>query len=417
MSEIDPSKLNIFEPTHSGRYNACVGHNSQHDMRTYAEGYLQSAQILIDQIFEKDMGYERDTLVHPILYSARHSIELSIKHVLNKLNETDIKTEERDIHGHSLKELWCRFKEQTTFDRRIIEVLETIEPIVTQLDQADPDAQDFRYPENTNGKQTLDGKAIVDLVTVKELVEYLTEKLLYLYDLVEVIVRERQFGAFTKEFNREELEKLSIELPDINTWDNSEEFEVVKNRWKEKYSLSNKGFIRAVDFLKGHREFSGNINNEHNFIALESQLLEELIKKANRIRLEQIADKGKSLREQMANSNSAYASYPQFESRLTPNVMSELNAIFYLSRNREISEVFDYLYRDHSKEFEGLTDEELEGALKKSFLHIYEKTNFIDEIIGGLNNTGRLKLADKLSEYKVGEGIYQDDLGLMMELK
>jgi hypothetical protein len=417
MSEIDPSKLDIFEPTHSGRYNACVGHNSQHDMRTYAEGYLQSAQILIDQIFEKEMGPEGDILVHPILYSARHSIELSIKHVLNELNETDIKTEEREIHGHSLKKLWCRFKKQTTFDRRIIKVVEAIEPIITQLDQADPNAQDFRYPENTNGEQTLDGKAIVDLVTVKEVVEYLREKLLYLYDLVEVIVRERQFGAFTKELNRKELKELSIELPDINTWDNNEEFEVVKNRWKEKYSLNNTGFNRAVDFLKGHREFSGNINNEHNFIALDSPLLEELIKKANRIRFEQTADKGKSLRVQMTNSNTACASYPQFKSRLTPKVVSELNAIFYLSRNREISDVFDDYYRDHSKVFEGLTDGELEGALKKSFLHIYKKTNFIEEIIGGLNNIGRLKMADKLSKYKVGEEIDQDDLGLIMELK
>jgi hypothetical protein len=417
MSEIDPSKLDIFEPTHSGRYNACVGRNSQHDMRTYAEGYLQSAQILIDQIFEKKLWHERDTLVHPILYSARHSIELSIKHVLIQLNKTDKKTEERDIHGHSLKKLWCLFKKQTFFDRRITKVLEDIEPIVIQLDQADPDAQDFRYPENSNREQTLDGKAIVDLVTVKELVGYLRKKLVHLCELVDVIVGERQFDAFTSEFNRDELEQLSFELPNIETWERSNEFEAVKNRWKEEYKVSNKGFIRAVDFIKGHREFSSNINNEHDFIALDNQLLEDLIKKANEIKIEQIADRGLSLFEQAAKPDSSYKSYSQFKERLTSSVISELNAIFYLSRNNEPSEVFDCFYHEHSREFEGLTDKQLDDALKESFLHIYEKMNFIDEIIGGLKRTGRLKLAEKLSKYKVEYEIVQDDLGLIMEFK
>lgn len=398
MNDVDTSELDIFEPTHNATFNACVGTNSSHDMRTYAEGYLQAAQKLLEVMFSQRMMYERDTLVHPILYSARHSIELSIKHVLIELNKIGIRTKDCEIHGHSLKIQWALFKKQTAFDRRIIDVSESIDSMVIQLDQADPDAQDFRYPVNTNGEQTLNGKFVVDLVTVKLVVDCLAEKLVYLYNLIDLIIDERNLNAFTHEFNREELKQLSLDLPDFDTWSTSDDFQTIKLIWKEKYGLSNSAFSRAVDFIKKHREFSGNINFEHDFIALDNQLLECLIKKSYEIRLEQIEDRKLDLKEQLNKPNPAYTNFPLFESRITPAVMSELNALFYLD---EFSEEFDSLVKRFDREFEGLVDKELDEALKKSFIHIYEKTNFLSAVIRGLEKTGRLKLTEQLNKYLV----------------
>ena len=413
MSDINPSNLDIFEPTHEGTFNACVGTNSLHNMRTYAEGYLQAAQKLLEVMFSQKLMYERDTLVHPILYSARHSIELSIKHILIQLNQTDIKTEVPSINGHNLKDLWLLFKAKTNFDRRIIELVNAIDPIVTQLDQADPDAQDFRYPVNSDGTQTLDGKTIIDLITVGQVVDFISAKLIQLFNLVEVIVDERKLNSFTKEFNREELRQLSIELPDVTTWKDNPEFEAVKARWKERYNISNKTFSSAINFIKDHMEFSGNINFEHPFIALDDKLLEDLVKKANEIRYEQIADRKLSFREQLRKPNQAHTSYPLFKPSLSPKIMAELKALFYISRDNELSDTFNTMFELFGKEFDNLTNEKLEQALKRSFIHLYEKTSFINEVIGGLRKTGRIKLANELKKYIIKEefGIRTVNLG------
>lgn len=417
MADFDPSELDIFTPTHTNRYNACIGTNSLHDLRTYAEGYLQASQMLLDNIFEKRLAYERDTLVHPILYSARHAIELSIKHVLVRLNETDRKTDNRLLHGHSLKELWDLFKKQTLFDRRFVSVVGDIDSIVVQLDQADPDAQDFRYPVNADGQQTLDGKVIVDLITVKELVDFLKDRVLYLFHLTETVVEERQLHAFTNELNREELRQLSIDLPDVSTWRDGGAFIEVKGQWRHELGLSNRAFSRAVDFIKGHREFAGNIGSEYSFVVLDEAVLDEVLKKAHEVQLERFANRHDHGFERLRKPSPVYAAYESIKGILSPSAVAEIESLFYLSRDGHYSEEFDFLFKHFNKSMTALSGERLVEEMKRSFIHVFEKTNFIDELINGVRKIGKLTLAEKFSKYVVHVEVELDDLGIEMEFK
>lgn len=69
---------NIFESIHGGSFNACVGENSLHDLKTYSDGYIEASVMLINNVLDNSLIGQMDTLIHPILYSARHAIELII---------------------------------------------------------------------------------------------------------------------------------------------------------------------------------------------------------------------------------------------------------------------------------------------------------------------------------------------------
>ena len=64
-------------------WNACIGR--QGDEENYVDGYIQAAIEMASAVIEKRMYEKRDTLVMPILYSARHALELSLKFAINEL--------------------------------------------------------------------------------------------------------------------------------------------------------------------------------------------------------------------------------------------------------------------------------------------------------------------------------------------
>lgn len=393
MEEFDFSTINFFETEHSFRTNACVGKNCIHDMQTYAEGYLKSAQILVDHVIKPENMSDRDILVHPILYSVRHSIELSIKHVLLELNDkTNIKTDTKLIDGHCLKSLWELFEKQASFDRRLVKFIEEIAPLVLHIDNADSDGQDFRYPTNNNGDKTYDGRMIVDLAAVNKFIPPLRTKIMFLFNLTDEIISERIVGAYTDKFNRDELEQLSKELSDIKSWGDPI-FSEVKSRWKSKYNLSNTSFSKAIDFIKNHREFSGNIGNignKHGFIYLENNLLKDLViekyQKSNRLRLEV---------------------YNKFRDKLSSFKVAELETIYYFGISSTLSEHYDQEVKSSIKLFKCEDKDELE----KAFYRVFSKTYFVCGVIKGLNKIGMNNLSNELDQYHIEEEIAVENLG------
>jgi hypothetical protein len=66
-------------------WNACIGRQGDED--NCVDGYIEAAIELADAVIEKRMYGNRDTLVMPILYNARHALELLLKFVINQLHE------------------------------------------------------------------------------------------------------------------------------------------------------------------------------------------------------------------------------------------------------------------------------------------------------------------------------------------
>ena len=64
-------------------WNACIG--KQGTEENYLDGYIEAAMELVTTVIEKKMLGKRDTVVLPILYNARHAIELILKFAINRL--------------------------------------------------------------------------------------------------------------------------------------------------------------------------------------------------------------------------------------------------------------------------------------------------------------------------------------------
>lgn len=386
----------IFVRTHGGTFNACVGDNGTHDLRTYAEGYIDASILLLETLFEKNLLRSRDTLVHPILYSARHAIELTIKHVLTELNKCDLQTDENKIKGHSLGKLWSLFEVVTKHDSRLHNLFQSMNPIVQYLDDIDKDAQDFRYPEGNakqgeKPKQTLEGKRIVDLVSTYKVVMELKELLMSLFSVVETVVEQRALGSFTQDLNREELKELSEACSD----DTSAYFGETKKKWRALHGLSGKGFERAISFIQKHREFAGNIGVESDLLALSSELLEQIVEWKKKDIQREIEDRGLSVFESAKKRSISWDAYEELKTSLTPEVVADLEALYYLSSLSHYSEVYESLYEQHLRNLAFPDKAAQERECMTSFIRLFDKTPFLDCLIVSLRLVGQVNLSEK----------------------
>ncbi|AWX99338.1 hypothetical protein A8139_04455 [Marinomonas primoryensis] len=385
---------NIFKSLHSGRFNACVGENSLHDLKTYSNGYMEASILLLNTVLDNRLIGQMDTLVHPILYSARHAIELTIKYTLFELNKCDLKTEEAKISGHNLCKLWKLFEAIAQQDSRLRNCYENIDPILKELDAADRDAQDFRYPvgnakNGTPATQTLAGKRIVDLVTVREMITYLEEQLKSLQELSVIVSIERNLGTYTQDLNRDELKKLAIDCGKGTP----PYYPEAKKTWQKNYSLSGHGFGRAMKKIRSHREFAGYAGVEKDLIALPIDLLDKIVQfklidlqtsfSSNRQLGGKLILSVNDLVDSIEIDTIASKAYDELKEHLTAPIIAELETLYYLSYLFEYSE--NYVLNFEQK-LSCISDDK---GCRDSFLHVFSKTNLLQNVISSLNLVGQ----------------------------
>lgn len=75
---------NPFEFHEEDGIIACVGDNGGTTDEDIKNGFKRTVEILTESL--KDGQEVEDLLVYPIVYNARHSIELSLKIVINLMN-------------------------------------------------------------------------------------------------------------------------------------------------------------------------------------------------------------------------------------------------------------------------------------------------------------------------------------------
>jgi hypothetical protein len=73
----------FFRLPDDSRWNACIG--KQGSEENYLDGYIEAATELVSTVIEKEMFEKRDTVVLPILYNARHAVELALKFTVDRL--------------------------------------------------------------------------------------------------------------------------------------------------------------------------------------------------------------------------------------------------------------------------------------------------------------------------------------------
>lgn len=161
MTKIKNKTFNSNNPT----YNACVGNNGGATDRIYASGYRDSVEILLNAVF--DGGCSFDRIVYPIIYNARHYVELSLKLTLEYLRliykSRSCRFQASGQRGHSLRILMAEVKRLSVIDSVYKEVVNELEGYVSDYYEIDDSAETFRFSKSHDGRMHLENQDCINL--------------------------------------------------------------------------------------------------------------------------------------------------------------------------------------------------------------------------------------------------------------
>ena len=275
---------NPFEFHEEDAIIACVGENGGTTDEDIRNGFKRTVELLTESL--KDGQEVEDLLVYPIVYNARHSIELSLKIVIKMLWEIEgkkgikysdeiIAERKKKIHTHNIEELYKMACENKNIDRRIPAYFENIEDMI-RFYYFDEEGDAFKYELNKENqphmiKNKISHISIVLLETeFKEVMEKFDELICFLRNCMD----EYSLGTFTKNLSRTDIWDISKRLPDDEEW-RTEKFREIKEEIKQEYHLGSKEFSEAVNLIKKNRFFSENIGCEKIFGTITQEELKE----------------------------------------------------------------------------------------------------------------------------------------------
>lgn len=275
---------NPFEFHEEDTIIACVGDNGGTTDDDIRNGFKRTVEILIKSL--KVSHEVEDWLVYPIVYNARHSIELSLKIVIKMLWELERKKKisysdefiaerKKKLHTHNIEELYKMACENKNIDRRVPAYFENIEDLISFY-YFDKEGDAFKYELNKDDQPHMIKNQIshISIELLETEFKAVMEKIDDLICFLESCVDEYSLGTFTKSLSRTDIEEISKELPVYEEW-RKEKFKEVKDQIKQEYQLGSKELTDALNLIKKHRLFSNNIGCERMFGTITEDELKE----------------------------------------------------------------------------------------------------------------------------------------------
>ncbi|MBF4693466.1 hypothetical protein [Fusibacter ferrireducens] len=256
---------NPFEYHENVEYVACVGNNGGTDNYDILIGFRKSVEVLINAVKQ---GASEDTLIYPILYNARHSVELSLKLIIERIFKIyDIKKKAIDptdkrTFTHDIKILDSVILKYFGVDKRIYELYNKANTFLVDY-FFDVDGDAFKYDTDHSGNYHMIKHGIssisIDILEVKfnELMQLLDE---LIYNL-NLMCDEYKVGTFTKSLSREDIKNIAHSLPKREQWVN-EVFKDKKNKIRSEYGIGSHELSEVINLIQKHREFCVLINLE-----------------------------------------------------------------------------------------------------------------------------------------------------------
>lgn len=257
------------EQEHS-RLNACVGDNGSRGMFSHIEGYQSATLVMLESILsqyvpntdcnipEQAFRWNNDTSVYPILFTARHFIEIYIKQKINAINCLKVKEDitKKLVKTHNIKELWDTFVEivEKTNDSRLTIYIEKIAPYIQDFNHIDPTGETFRYPYSTKGAMHLEGMGVIGLFNFYDKFTELSKICKAFTYEMDSLVDEYRVKTFTKRLSRKDIEGIAQELPFFEECDKPS-LSNIKKGLKAKLSIGSQELSDAIDIIKDHIEF------------------------------------------------------------------------------------------------------------------------------------------------------------------
>lgn len=390
----------FFQIINDGHWNACVG--VQGSEINYVEGYLDAARLLADMLVEQEMLGKRDTLVMPILYNARHGLELALKYAVHELQSMElVQRPEGRVHHHILR-YWGHISDANVPDRVVREIVAELEAYAASLSRIDEDGQELRYFNTTDNRRSLANQSVVHLLLIRESVTRLSTMLGELTERLAVMREQHPTGTRTTRCSRLDLEEIVGMVGPHATWI-QDDFLERKAEIMARFALTKKAFSNAIDAIRGSRELAAQIGIETELLHLSDdktvwlvqQWLEvyptqpegdnSVLVRPRKIGLEEIERHAAAVRR-LAQAVSAEMTVEEF---------AEAETIFYIGRNRDYGEYHNAFLEDLIRQYSLEKDRRLE-----KIDHVVSKINFLDGLLSGLRRVGRPSLSARLTELR-----------------
>lgn len=282
-----------FGPSENYNHNALVGEDTYGDKDfAYEWGFASSVDLLLtlsltyEYLEDPDTGKAinilKDTLIYPILFCARHHIELHLKlHISRIASLRSVKVED-NTSTHNLGFLYETLVNlSNATDHRLLVYVEMLHEFILDYDSIDETGQTFRYAQDNEKKAHLPGQHFIDLSNVKvrwnEMRDAMENLSIFVND---VLSPEYATGTFTDKFNRQELFELAHALPIYMEWGrkSKEYFLDVKKNCLGRKNISGRDFTKAIDKIKSTHCLSALIGVELTLDGLPQDIVVRMLK-------------------------------------------------------------------------------------------------------------------------------------------
>jgi hypothetical protein len=388
MTDPDP----FFSLREDSDWNACIG--IQGDELNYLDGYIEAALYLAVEIIEKKMYEKRDTLVLPILFNARHAIELLLKFVVSRIAGHGIIAHrqklDHDIRGYFDYVMACNLGDET-----LKLALKKLKPFVASLDQIDKDGQELRYYRNRADQTSLSKHPLANIETVRESLKNILDLIDQIVYRVLSFLEERRTSTHTNYCSRRDLLTIAKSLPPRPQW-NTPAFDSAKNVIKARFSLTNTQFCKALNTIQTSRELNGILGVETGLAHLSDDKVLLVIEEWNI--LHPAKEESGDIWIVPANlgglANHAARKKEvvmRLMEKLTADEIADLQAIYSLGRPGAFGEDYEQRLVAAKKR------QQDSGEAKRQLIDLVESLGLPRYLEIGARRTGRIELANKLA--------------------
>lgn len=334
MANVKKEKLfdtGLLNPNSSIYSRSCIGdNNGGMGNRDYTDGFEMATDLLLciannyhyilknpslEDEYENRIYCFEDPIIYPIIFTARHYIELSLKNRIEDLinlleyfeNITDNNLKNKFTHHcicqfrsadlirfigtHSILVLFNKLEEiSSKLDREIVDFLKQnleIRDFIQELEDNDPNGETFRYRTSSDYKEDnlekLDG--LIDRENFFNQFEKIKVFLENLKSILDRKIADFSTGTWTSKLSRNDLNNIAKKLPNRENW-RSSEFDETKKQILLDYQISSNDFSKALKIIENHREFMSLIGLE---LPIE-QIDEQTSKKIQQYRTKQEHD-------------------------------------------------------------------------------------------------------------------------------
>ena len=378
----------FFLPADS-EWNACIGR--QGDEENYADGYIEAAIELVTALIEKGLYEKRDTLVLPILYNARHAIELTLKLVIGEFVRADILSAGHP-QNHDIASHLAFLKGQSIPDECLRQLMSALGPYVDSLSQIDNDGQELRFHQNRDGQRSMEERTLANIAVIGASLTELQKALRDLKSRAYSLSDEWRTGTRTSHCSRRDLVKIEKMLPPRQDW-GSKSFDDCKQAIIDRYDLGSRQFSLALNKIQETRELSRLLGIETDLLHLSDQKAEVLLAEWDRLHppREPKSDLGidyfrdhdwGKIKKRMEAEAEVYSIIMK---ELSEDEFADAETIFYLARDGVFSEYYEIRVERKKAEFRARND------YRQEVHDLMSKTSFRQHFVEGLRLVGRSK--------------------------